>query len=153
MRGEGQSLALRFARPPPCHRRARACPSPSFASSNARGGQSLALRFARPPPCHRRAWALACHTRMREGFPRHRSRARPCSSGSPDPEPFVIRRSQTTDGETHIVTMELAGDRPPRYGNIETRRSLLPNAWRGTDPRPTVFVANMHGEGQTLALR
>ena len=24
------------------------------------------------------------------------------------------------------MTMEIAGDRPPRYGNIETRRSLLP---------------------------
>ena len=36
---------------------------------------------------HRRAWALACHTRIRAGFPRHRS---------------------------HNPT--LAGDRPPRYG-------------------------------------
>ena len=34
----------------------------------------------------------------------------------PDLDPFVIRRAQTTDGETHIVAMELAGDRPPRYG-------------------------------------
>ena len=49
--------------------------------------------------------------------PRQRSRARPCRAGSPaDPDPFVIRRSQTTEGETHIVTMEIAGDRPPRYG-------------------------------------
>ena len=42
--------------------------------------------------------------------PRHRSRARSCRSGSPDPEPFVIRRSQTTEVETHIVTMEIAGE-------------------------------------------
>ena len=42
--------------------------------------------------------------------PRHRSRARPCKSGSPDSDPFVIRRSQTTDGETHIMTMEFAGE-------------------------------------------
>ena len=53
--------------------------------------------------------------------PRHRSRARPCSSGSPDSELFVIRRSQTTEGETHIGPIEIAGDRPPRYGQIETR--------------------------------
>ena len=39
----------------------------------------------------------------------------PGRSGSPDPDPFVIWRSQTTEGETHIVTMERAGDRPPRY--------------------------------------
>ena len=59
--------------------------------------------------------------------PRHRPRARLCSSGSSealaslpsDPDPFVIRRSQTTDRETHIVTMELAGDSPPRYGDRE----------------------------------
>ena len=25
-----------------------------------------------------------------------------------------------------LLTMEIAGDRPPRYGEIETRRSLLP---------------------------
>ena len=48
--------------------------------------------------------------------PRQRACARPCKSGSPDPAPFVIRRSQTTDEETHIVTMERAGDRPPLYG-------------------------------------
>ena len=39
-----------------------------------------------------------------------------CRSGSPDPDLFVIRRSQTTEAETHLVTMEIAGDRPPRYG-------------------------------------
>ena len=57
--------------------------------------------------------------------PRHRSRARPCKSGSPNPDLFVIRRAQTTAGETHIMTMEIAGDRPPRYGTIETGMSLL----------------------------
>ena len=51
--------------------------------------------------------------------PRHRfAYPRPpplCSSRVPDLELFVIRRSQTTELETHLVTMELAGDRPPRY--------------------------------------
>ena len=42
----------------------------------------------------------------------------PCSSGSPDPEPFVIRRSQTTEGDIkrQPLAMDNAGDRPPRYG-------------------------------------
>ena len=61
--------------------------------------------------------------------PRHRFAVRPshlCSSGSPDPDLFVIRRSQTTEVETHIMTMELAGDRPPRYGE---KRPLHRRAW------------------------
>ena len=29
------------------------------------------------------------------------------------------------DLKRHRLTMDNAGDRPPRYGNIETRRSLL----------------------------
>ena len=33
----------------------------------------------------------------------------------PAPDPFVIRRAQTTDRETHIVTMANAGACPPRY--------------------------------------
>ena len=45
----------------------------------------------------RRAWALGCHMRMRAGFPRHRFRARPCRSGSPDPDPFGSGRSRTTE--------------------------------------------------------
>ena len=117
-------------------------------------------------PLHRRARALA-------GFPRHRSRAKPCKSGSPDSDPFVIRRSQTTKTPPHrraraCPSPSLAqsnnrggqapalrkktslrsvgpetlllddGQRggnplgcasgirgPPRYGNIETGRSLL----------------------------
>ena len=39
-----------------------------------------------------------------------------CRSGSPDPDPFGSRRSRTTETETHIMTMAIAGDRPPRYG-------------------------------------
>ena len=103
---------------------------------------------------HRRAWALACHTRRREGFPRQRFAARvphPCRSGSPDPDLFVIRRSQTTDrGNTHWDDRQrggqapalryrsrnptIAGDRPPRYRNIKTRRALLPNASKYETP-------------------
>ena len=70
--------------------------------SNDRGGQAPALRkktvhersrgtgpraTKKNGPPHRRAWALACHTRMRAGFPRHAS-----------------------------VDRSIAGDRPPRYG-------------------------------------
>ena len=75
----------------------------------------VTLEFAgdRPPRYEKNATP---HRRaVRKPVPRHRPRARPCKSGSPDPEPFVIRRAQTTAGETHIVTMEFAGDRPPRY--------------------------------------
>ena len=78
--------------------------------------------------------------------PRHPSRARPCRSGSPDPDLFVIRRSQTTDGETHIVTTEIAGDRPPRYGNIETGRALLPeDIETGRDLLPGTSLASKPG--------
>ena len=83
----------------------------------------MALAGDRPP---RYGKKTALHRRaVGKPVPRQRPRARPCKSGSPDPDPFVIGRSQTTDGETNIVTMALAGDRPPRYGNIETGRSLL----------------------------
>ena len=37
-----------------------------------------------------------------------------------DLDMFVIRRSQTTDGETHIVTMDNAGARQPRYDKNAT---------------------------------
>ena len=94
----GQTPALR--KKTVLHRRARACPSPSFmhAHSNARGGQTPALR--EKTALHRRA--RACPSP---------SSARPfCRSGSPDPDPFAIRRSQTTEGETHIGTMVRAGE-------------------------------------------
>ena len=74
----------------PPHRRARACPSPCPGlrsnhpwslgcgrfpqRSRDRGGQAPALRVEKRPLLRRRAWALACHTRMREGFPRQHSR-------------------------------------------------------------------------------
>ena len=48
-----------------------------------------------------------------------------------DLELFVIRRLQTTDGETHIVTMDNAGDRPPRY---DKKRHPL-TVGRGPVPR------------------
>ena len=67
-----------------------------------------ALRVLRPPS----------FTVGRGPVPRHAAIARPCRSRSPealasmpsDLDPFVIRRSQTTEGETHIVTMEIAGE-------------------------------------------
>ena len=49
---------------------------------------------------YRRAWALACHTRLREGFPRRAigyACAHPlCRSRAPALDPFGIRRSRTT---------------------------------------------------------
>ena len=38
---------------------------------------------------------------------------------------FSIDIKVLKDLKRHRLTMALAGDRPPRYGNIETRRSLL----------------------------
>ena len=119
---------------PPLHRRARAWPSPCSDRAIQRSRGTGPRTTGKKTAIHRRARALACHTRMQAGSPRHRSRARPCKSGSPDPDLFVIRRSQTTEGKTHIVTMELAGDRPPRYGEIETGRSLLPGKHRDMKP-------------------
>ena len=48
--------------------------------------------------------------------PRHRSRARPVGQ---DRLILPVRAQAIPNyrGETHIVTMELAGDRPPRYGS------------------------------------
>ena len=46
-------------------------------------------------------------------------------------DPFVIRRAQTTAAETHIVTMAIAGDRPPRYGEKTPPLTV----GRGTGPR------------------
>ena len=53
----GQAPALRLSRPPPPHRRARACPSPCFGLLNNRGGQAPALRLWRQPSFYRRARA------------------------------------------------------------------------------------------------
>ena len=105
----GQAPALRLWRPASFHRRARACPSPVLAHSNDRGGQAPALRLARPASFHRRV--RACPSPCLD-------RARLCRSGAPAPDPFGSRRSRTTDGETHIVTLAIAGDRPPRYDKI-----------------------------------
>ena len=44
------------------------------------------------------------------------------------PARFSIDIKDLKDLKRHLLTMEIAGDRPPRYGHIETRRSLLPNA-------------------------
>ena len=85
----GQAPALRYARPSPFHRRARACPSPCCdLEGNGLGRRAFFARVGRSrgtgpratvrekPSLYRRAWALACHTRMREGFPRHAALAR-----------------------------------------------------------------------------
>ena len=39
---------------------------------------------------------------------------------------FSIDIKDLKDQKRHLLTMAIAGDRPPRYGHIETRRSLLP---------------------------
>ena len=39
---------------------------------------------------------------------------------------FSIDIKVLKDLRLHLLTMANAGDRPPRYGNIKTRRSLLP---------------------------
>ena len=74
-RGTGPRTTINIT--PPCHRRARACPSPSLAHSNARGGQAPALRAHRdqevsPTGMHR--W-----NQDREGSPTvlHRSMKHP----------------------------------------------------------------------------
>ena len=82
--------------------------------SNVRGGQAPALRKKtpsltvgrgpvprhaalagdRPPPYGEKTPSLHVG---RGPVPRHRACTRLCKSGSPDPDPFVIRRSQTTE--------------------------------------------------------
>ena len=114
-------------------------------------------------PLHRRAWALGCHTRIRAGSPRQRPRARPCRSRSPDLDPFVIRRSQTTErkhtsgrwksrgigSRQHLRTPTLAGDRPPRYGkkrHVTVGRGPVPRhrscarPYKSGSPDPNPFV-------------
>ena len=84
----------------------------------------------------RRAWALGCHTRMREGSPRHaaiagetRSDARMASEGpratvkkQPAPDPFEIRRSRTTEvGFLPVLMWCVSGQGCPSYReNIKT---------------------------------
>ena len=50
-------------------RRARACPSPYLGLSEIAGDRPPHYG-EKTPISHRRAWALACHTRLRAGFPR-----------------------------------------------------------------------------------
>ena len=67
---------------------------------------------------HPRAPRYGCRDRFpftvgRGPVPRHRFAARQphlCRAGSPDPDLFVIRRAQTTERQTHIGTMEIAGE-------------------------------------------
>ena len=55
-----------------------------------------------------------------------------CSSGSPDPELFVIWRSQTTEGGSSGVHPNAQGGQPPRYGE----KNRPPNTvGRGPVPR------------------
>ncbi len=73
----------------------------------------------------------------------------PCSSGSPDPDPFVIRRAQTTAAETHIVTMDLAGDRPRN-----TIKNAIPHRRARDRPSPSCVHAHSNARGgQAPALR
>ena len=71
---------------------------------------------------------------------RHRSRARPCRARSPDLDLFVIRRSQTTDRETHIMTMEISGEthsdaRMASEGPRDTKKNVPLPVGRGPVPR------------------
>ena len=50
------------------------------------------------------------------GGPRHRSRARPCKSRSPDLDPFGIGRSRTTEVMLVPRHVAIARDRPSRDG-------------------------------------
>ena len=76
-------------------------------------------------PLPRRAWALACHTRIRAGSPRHAA-----------------------------VYRTFAGDRPPRYGNrrVSCRKTVpLPRRARAC-PSPCCGLPDVRG-GQAPALR
>ena len=65
----------------------------------------------------------------------------PRRSRSPDLDLFVIRRSQTTDGEIHIVTMEFAGETRSdacmaSEGPRATKKNAIPlTVGRGPVPR------------------
>ena len=100
--------ALRVSRPPSLHRRARACPSPAFmhAHSNDRGGNPLGCACGiRGPP------RSGCRGRLpftvgRGPVPRHASRCEKNVSCS-----LLVLK----DLKRYLLTMEIAGDRPPRY--------------------------------------
>ena len=124
-------------------------PVPRQATSRGTGPRATVTKT---PPAHRRAWALACHTRMRAGFPRHasvyRSLAgdRPPRYGNKNAAPHRRARACPSPGN---IARSLAGDRPPRYGN--RRVSWAKNAVlrftgysRGTGPRATVDAACAH---------
>ena len=172
----------REAKSVPCHRRARACPSPA------------SDREAKSVPVHRRARACpspCCDLDddsvvqerlllIRFGSRRSRTTERGpmspplCRSGSPDPDLFVIRRSQTTEwGESRPgglsyrrrsrgtgpratvkknACLTIARDRPSRYWK---KRHLSRDRTIARD-RPSRYgtgTGNHDREGQALALR
>ena len=72
-----------------------------------------------------------------------------CSSGSPDPELFEIRRSQTTNEEMSFRFCYLRCKRITPLSIVQDRQILnclssgdhklqMAITWRGTGPRPTV---------------
>ena len=123
-----------------------------------RGGNPLGCAYGnlRGPPRYDKK--TSPFTVARGPVPRQHSRARSCSSGSPDPDPFVIRRSQTTEVETHIVTMELAGETrsDARMETSEGPRATIKNAASSRSaracPSPASAQSNARG-GQAPALR
>ena len=75
----------------------------------------------------------------------------------PDPDPFVIRRSQTTAGETHIVAMEIAGEtrsdaRVASEGPRAAEKTPPPPRRARACPSPSSASSNARG-GQAPALR
>ena len=97
------------------HAQASGFPSPSF-----RASQPARRPARRHHPCRSRS-----------------SEALACLPSTPDP--FVIRRSQTTEHAPFIVGRgpvprhaTIAGDRPPRYGCQDRPRFIV---WRGPVPR------------------
>ena len=81
----GQAPALRFKKRHPLTVGRGPVPRHAWVDRNLAGDRPP--RYDKNATPHRRAWALACHTRMRAGFPRQ------------------CPRNPT-----------IAGDRPPRYG-------------------------------------
>ena len=110
------------------HRRARACPSPSFVHADARGGQAPALRLSRPSPLPRRA--RACPSPCC-GLSDARGGQAPALRFS-RPPPFPVGRGPVP--RRAAVYRTLAGDRPPRYGENDGFRSCSSGA-----PAPDPF--------------